>query len=109
MVSEYEMPIRPVGQSTTDLEPDKSDKSHSDVENVIQLQASAERGFSVVSNDGKARSKWRLITIVTALFVRFHLYPIAAKLTAANSLVALSFCGSFGCHHCSHRGTNDIS
>jgi hypothetical protein len=75
MVSEYEMPIRPVGQSTTDLETDKSDKStksQSNNENDVQLQASAERGLSVVSNDGKTRSKWRLITIVTALFVREH-------------------------------------
>jgi hypothetical protein len=68
MAPEYEMAVCAVGRDIP-TGSDASIKSGSDPE--IEHQAPVvERGLSFSGSDGKRRSKWRLIAIVTALFVR---------------------------------------
>jgi hypothetical protein len=81
MGNEYELAIQPVEQGELGTELDKSDESAQSMnsrsiditrENGLHTQETADGRLSTTTSEVKQRSKWRLIAIVSALFVRLH-------------------------------------
>jgi hypothetical protein len=90
---ETEMNIRPTTPASTE-----------DSKIVAETHPDLERTFSVTS-DGRTRSTFQIVCILTALFVGQLQPPINKPLTC---FIVISFRRRPGCDHCSHCCTDDL-
>lgn len=104
MEQELELAIRPIKPAVVAAGKDEYAEEVTD-------RPGLERGVSIAS-DGRKRSRFQMIAIVTALFVRYHLantfhVPGACNLVLTSASVISLRC-SIRCNHCRNSCAHDL-